>query len=51
MAEHRSFRVVLALVMGVSVLLVTVLHAVEAAAWGLVYLWLGALPDAKSAML
>lgn len=50
-AEHRSFSVVFALVMGVTVLLVTVLHAVEAAAWAVVYLWLGALPDAKSAML
>jgi hypothetical protein len=50
-AEHRSFRVVFALVMGVTVLLVTALHAVEAAAWGVVYLWLGALPEAKSAML
>ena len=50
-AEHRSFSVVFALVMGVTVLLVTALHAVEAAAWGVVYLWLGALPEAKSAML
>ncbi len=37
--------------MGVTVLLVTALHAVEAGAWGVVYLWLGALPEAKSAML
>jgi hypothetical protein len=51
MAEHRSFSVVFALVMGVVALLVTMLHAVEAAAWGVVYLWLGAIPDAKSAML
>jgi hypothetical protein len=48
-AGHRRFTVVLA--MGVTVLLITVLHAVEAAAWGVVYLWLGALPDAKTAML
>jgi hypothetical protein len=51
MAEHRSFSVVFALVMGVTVLLITALHAVEAAAWGVVYLWLGALPNARSAML
>jgi len=50
-AEHRSFRVVFALVMGITVLLVTALHTIEAAAWGVVYLWLGALSDAKTAML
>ena len=50
-AEHRSFSVVFALVMGVTLLLVTGPHAVEAAAWGVVYLWLGALPEAKSATL
>jgi hypothetical protein len=51
MAERRSLSIVFALVTGMIVLLVTVLHAVEAAAWALVYLWLGALPDVKSAML
>jgi hypothetical protein len=52
MAERRSFTVVFALVMGATVLLVTMLHAVEAAAWAVMYLWLiGALPDARSAML
>ena len=50
-AEHRSFRAVFALIMGVTVLLVTALHTIEAAAWGVVYLWLGALSDAKTAML
>jgi hypothetical protein len=51
MAERRSLSIVFALVLGVVVLLVTVLHAVEAASWAVVFLWLGALPDAKSAML
>ena len=50
-AERRSFSIVFALVMGVTVLLVTALHALEAAAWGAVYLGVSALPDAKSAML
>ena len=50
-SEHRNFSIVFAFVMGGTILLVTVLHAVEAAAWGVVYLWLGALPEAKSAML
>lgn len=39
------------LVMGSAVLLVTVLHAFEAAAWGVAYRVVGALPDAKTAML
>ena len=51
MAEDRSLSVVFAFVMGVTVLLVTVLHAFEAATWGLVYVWLGALPGTKAAML
>jgi hypothetical protein len=50
-AEHRRFTVIFAFVVGVIVLLVTLLHAVEAAAWGAMYFWLGALPDAGSSML
>jgi hypothetical protein len=42
---------VFALVMGAAVLLMTALHAIEGAAWGGAYLFLGAVPDAKSAML
>lgn len=34
-----------------TVLLLTVLHAIEAVAWALAYLWLGASPDARSAVL
>jgi hypothetical protein len=37
--------------MTVTVLLATALHAFEAAAWGVVYLWPGALPGAGSAKL
>ena len=40
-----------ALVMGVAVLLVTALHGVEGVAWAGAYRFLGAVPDAKSAML
>lgn len=40
-----------ALVMGISVLLATLLHAAEAGAWAVAYLQLGALPDLRQAML
>jgi hypothetical protein len=40
-----------AMVMGAAVLLITALHAIEAAAWAGAYWILGALPDTKSAML
>jgi hypothetical protein len=40
-----------ALVMGVAILLMTALHGIEGAAWAAAYLFLGAVPDAKSAML
>ena len=42
---------VLAVLMVVSVLLLTVLHAVEALAWAGAYVALGARPDFVSAML
>ena len=42
---------VLAVLMVVSVLLLTVLHAVEALAWAGAYVALGARPDFASAML
>jgi hypothetical protein len=37
--------------MGVTVLLATFLHGLEAALWAVAYLVLGALPDLRSAML
>jgi hypothetical protein len=42
---------VFALIMGCTVVLVTVLHAIDAAIWGVAYILLGALPDSHSAML
>jgi len=50
-AERRSFTFRFAIVMAVAVLLATVLHAVEAAAWAESFWLLGAVPDTKSAML
>jgi hypothetical protein len=47
--QRRPLR--FALVVGTTVLLLTALHALEAAAWAVVYLGLGALPDARTAML
>jgi hypothetical protein len=48
---HRRFMLTFAVVMGVAALLATVLHGIEAATWAAAYRLLGALPDAKSAML
>ena len=39
------------IIVSATVFAVTVLHGIEAAAWALAYLWLGALPDLRSAML
>ena len=49
--DHRRFTSLFAVAMSVVVLLVTVLHAFEAALWAVAYLLLGARPDPKSAML
>jgi len=49
--KRRSFIPLFAIVMAVAVLLATALHGVEAVAWAEAYLVLGAVPDAKSAML
>ena len=48
---HRNFNILFAIVMGVTTLLATVLHALEAGIWAVVYWALGAVPDSKSAML
>jgi len=48
---HRNFNVLFAIVMGVTTLLATLLHAVEAGIWASVYWALGAVPDGKSALL
>jgi hypothetical protein len=49
--ERRRFLPKFAVVMGVAALLATVLHGIEAATWAPAYRLLGALADAKSAML
>ena len=48
---RRRFMIRFAEVMSVSVLLIVVLHGLEAVTWALAYLALGVLPDSKSAML
>ena len=47
----RSSRAAFAVVIAAAVLLVTVLHAFEGAAWALAYVALGASPDPRTAML
>ncbi len=49
--DRRRLIPLFAMVMGVAVLLITALHAIEGAAWAAAYRFLGAVPDAKSAML
>ena len=49
--DRRRLVPLFALVMGVAVLLITALHGIEGVAWAAAYLFLGAVPDAKSAML
>jgi MFS superfamily sulfate permease-like transporter len=48
---HRNFNVLFAIVMGLTTLLATLLHAIEAGIWAVVYWALDAVPDSKSAML
>jgi len=49
--QNRNFIFKFAAVMGITVLLVTALHGIEAAVWAISYWLLGALPDPKLAML
>ncbi len=49
--RRRGFIPLFAMVMAVAVLLATALHSVEGAAWAGAFRLLGAVPDAKSAML
>jgi hypothetical protein len=49
--DRRRLVPLFALVMGAAILLMTALHAIEGGAWAAAYLFLGAVPDAKSAML
>ena len=50
-AARGSRDFVFVLMIGCTVVLVTVLHAIDAAVWGIAYLILGALRDSHSAML
>jgi hypothetical protein len=50
-ARPRHVVLMFAAVMGITVVLVTALHGIEAAAWAVAFRLLGALPDDKSAML
>jgi hypothetical protein len=49
--SKRNRLILFSLVMGVTTLLVTLLHATEAGIWAGLYWMLGALPDGKSALL
>jgi len=49
--RKRTFMVRFAVAMNTAVFLIVALHGLEAVTWALAYLWLGAFPDAKSAML
>jgi hypothetical protein len=49
--EHRFFVYLFALVMGITVILATILHGIEAGIWAAAYRLLGALPDNRSALL
>jgi hypothetical protein len=49
--DHRNFMLQFVLVMGITTLLATLLHAFEAGIWATAYQRLGALQNSKSAML
>jgi hypothetical protein len=49
--ERRNFTLLFAGVMGIAVLVVTVLHAIEGLVWAGAYWLLGALPDIGSSIL
>jgi hypothetical protein len=49
--DSRHFLFMFSLVMGAITLAATMLHALEATTWAVAYQALGALPDAKTAML
>jgi hypothetical protein len=48
---HCHFTTMFAAAMSLTILMATVLHALEAGLWAAAYRLLGALPDAKTAML
>ena len=48
---RRNYLPIFAVVMGITTLLATVLHGLEASMWGAAYRLLGAVPDNKTAIL
>jgi hypothetical protein len=49
--DRRRFMMKFAIVMALTSLLATILHGIEGAIWAAAYEFLGALPDARTAML
>jgi hypothetical protein len=49
--SHRNFLTIFCVVMGITVLLATMLHGLEAMIWALAYRLLGAVPNDRSAVL
>lgn len=49
--RHRHRIITFSVVVGTTALLATVLHGIETAIWAVAYLFVGALPDSRSAML
>ena len=49
--DHRRFMLLFVIVMAITTLLATLLHAAEAGIWALAYQMLGALPNISTAML
>src|ERR1700716_1784749 len=49
--KHRHPTATFSVVVGATALLATVLHALETGFWAIAYVFVGALPDFKSAML
>jgi hypothetical protein len=51
MMKHRYATASFALVVGTTALLATLLHGIETAIWAAAYIFVGAMPDVRSAML
>jgi hypothetical protein len=51
MVKHGCATVAFAVVVGTTALLATVLHGIETGFWAIAYVFVGALPDFRSAML
>jgi len=49
--KRRMGRMLRLFIVGGSALCATILHSIEVGIWAIIYSWLGALPDRKSAML